>query len=318
MAAIFNQKIYDVNSKRYYVAAKPDTAMPLEVFADLKLSVPNFNSTPVIQSIFINDSAVRMLITDTINGKPIPVVSYIAEGRSVVRIGIPLPLKSLCEGYTGYIVFGQGIANDYTGKFTCAVSEECLTRFCPSCIPYVIRACSNIKASGEVKISGGGVTAVSRIMDSISEFPALSACFPTQDKALVIDVIDTGKETDNPLTTMANGINRVTISDSDRSPVFSIAGVRPDCSGNIRFQFSNKFTAHTITPADNSTDMGIGIALGVNVLQEDICGQAEREMEPGEACPPGTFQLVVSAASPLPEEIPQEEEETMPQEEEIL
>ena len=267
--------------------------MPADVFADLKLSVPNFDSTPVIQSIYIKNDIIRLVITDTSDDKEFIAVLFSTDNRSAVRIGTPIPLKSMHKGYEGFVVFGHGIKQDFTEKFSVPVSEECLTRFTPSGISYAGKLCSNKQTAGEIRISGGGgLTAASRVGTVTLQGPAssVSAC-----EALIIDLADNGQPDNNPVTQMANGINGMTASKDQRSPIMSLSGLYPSCDNGIRLQFSKEFIVNEILESmtESEEPVSIGLALGVTMTQQDICGDGTSE-QTGEGCPPETLQLEIA------------------------
>jgi hypothetical protein len=302
--AVFNRTLYDLNGKRYYISDKPDVRMPLETILDLKLSVPNFSNQPVLEGIYISNNIVRILFSD--NGRP--VASYNSDNGSGIRLGIPLSLKSLAEGYAGYIVLGEGIRQSFTEKCSFTISEECLTRFRPSRIPFAGRPCTDVRLTGEVHISAGTKDAQSTIED-VSYSAALQS-FRTE-KALVLSLKNTEeKDISNPFIAFANGINRLAFVYDTRAPIYRIGDMVPDCLGNIHFQFSNQFVIGGLTAAGSEEDADgeageeageenekkiNGLAVGVIVTETAICSGKSPLLEDLDAdvCPPGSYQLQV-------------------------
>jgi hypothetical protein len=284
--AVFNQTLYDLNNKRYYIGAYPDVSVPLEVISDLKLSVPDLTSRPSIQGVYLKNDVIRILISN--NGRP--VASFVSDSRLSVRRGVPLALKSLLEGYAGFIVFGDGVHYDFTEACSFPISEECLTRFRPSRIPYAARPCSIERLTGAVHIYGGVTDAYSRVEDiSNSNTLQNSPEGRTHGKALVIALNNTGElDPSNPVILYANGINRLANVNDVPSPIYSIAGIAPNCGGRIHLQFSDKFVLGSV--ADTT-----GLAVGVTFTQDDVCDKRGDEPDPLDFCPPGSFQVSVIA-----------------------
>jgi len=152
--ARFNRTFYDLNNERHYCFAEADENIPVAVLSDLKLSVPSYTDSPFISSIFIKKETVK--ITIVVGGQI--VVSYSSENRSALRPGRNYTMKSWKEGYEGVLVFGNlRVDAHYEGEIP--LSEECLTRYQPSAIPYVSIPCTDIRLTGEVAIGGDDVHA---------------------------------------------------------------------------------------------------------------------------------------------------------------
>jgi hypothetical protein len=285
--AIFNQSFFDLNNKRCYCLQTPDEEFPLELISDLKISVPNFEEQPCLRSIFISDSSVR--ITIAINTKLI--LSFSSDSRSSVRVAKPYPLKSHVAGYDGVIVFGAGINTDCNFIKQAPISEECLTRYLPSRIPYVSLTCIQERLVGDVLLSGGDTTIA--VTDKVEPVPDI---YPDARGLMRIDLIDTYHiSSDNPLIRFANGVNAYN-EVAKRSPVYTVGGLYPDATGTVTIMFEDHFRITPIGDPDDN-ELITAVAVASDIIQSDVCSPSIEPLGPGEEgdlCDPGdiTFETI--------------------------
>jgi hypothetical protein len=292
--AVFNQAFYDLNNKRCYCLRRPDADFPLELISDLKISVPNQTEVPAVQSIFIKDNCVRMTITSD-SGL---ILSYTSDDREFVRNGRTYPLKSHAEGYDGVIVFGKGIRHDCNFQTESLISEECITRYSPSRIPYVSLTCIGEQLTGEVWLGGDDTSIVQS--DAAADFDPADddedyPVFGEDSQAVRIDLVDTFRvEPNNPMIQFANGINAYN-EVADRSPVYTIGNIHPDATGTVTIQFEDHFSlAGIVTSLESENENGNGnggeeetkpvvaCAVGSDISPSDVCSPSKTEPDEGD------------------------------------
>jgi len=261
--ARFNRTFYDLNNERCYCFAVADDRIPSFLLSDLKLSVPNFAETPFVSSILIKGETVRVTIAE---GGQI-VAAYSSDSRSMLRTGKTYTMKSWKEGYEGILVFGD-LRRDvyYTGNIP--ISEECLTRYQPSAIPYISIPCTDVRLTGEVVIGGDK----GQTHSFVEEIPF--NLFGV-DRSMLIDLMDTGLMNPlNPLIYYANGINAFNDVPSLRSPIYSIYAVGPNADGTVFVKFGDHFQIAAVVkdvmlPIVNLTISEITV--GTDITQDNVC-----------------------------------------------
>jgi hypothetical protein len=259
--AIFNQSFFDLNNKRCYCLVTPDEEFPLELVSDLKVSVPNFTEQPCLRSIFIRDNSIRL----TVSVDNRLALSYSSDNRNSVRLGQPYPFKSYLEGYEGMIVFGAGIKSDCEYVKSSLISEECITRYLPSRIPYVSLTCIKERLVGDIILSGGDLSIAYTDKVAVS-----GQVFPNAEEALQLDLVDTSfVSSENPMIRLANGVNAYN-EVAKRSPVYSVGGIYPDATGTVTIMFEDHFRITPIVEPD-VTDVITCVAVGSDIIQSDVC-----------------------------------------------
>jgi hypothetical protein len=292
MGTTYNNTFFDLNNRRQYPLAVSDPDFPLELVSDLKISIPDEDKDVVLNSIYLRDKSVRILFSVD----NILVADFSVDTRNLLRVGEIYPLGTRKEGYTGFIVFGNGVKQDWNYTGTAVISEECLTRYLPSKIPYAGIVCNYNKLTGEVYVSGNTLQATTDVIDIPSGL--LSRC----NKALAFQLLDTGELTvANPIIAMANGINTFVAVPDKQSPVFTINTVRSNAQGAIRVHFEDHFKITQILdvlppyqeqpeeperPVEPLPEGVIDysklpstsiVAVATDIVQDDICGTKDDE-----------------------------------------
>jgi hypothetical protein len=269
--ARYNRTFYDLNRERHYCFAMPGEEIPTGVLADLKLSVPSDTAIPFISGILLKGDAVKLTIA--VGGEI--VASYSSESRSMLRAGRTYTLKSWKEGYEGVLVFGELKTDvDYKGNVsTSTISEECLTRFQPSAIPYISLPCTNTRLTGEVFLGGDQVNVRSFTENLPPEM------FSAKE-SMMLDLIDTKTvDATNPMILYANGINAFNAVEEMRSPIYTIHGVRPDQAGTVFVNFEDHFRLAAViqnlldTEAEESKISAVTV--GTDITQDMVCYKSE-------------------------------------------
>lgn len=282
--AVYNRAFFDLNGKRGYCV----DGLPADMIVDLKISVPNRTQNIRLASLFMRDEIVRLVFITAEGSTSVPVALFSSDERSMIRVGISYPLPPLAEGYGGLIVFGEGIRTDIDVATALPISEECLTRFEPSAIPYVSLTCDSVKLSGEVTLSSGDpVRLVSEGVDAPEEL------FDSA-RALRLSLIDTGSgDPENPMVAMANGINAYFGEEGRRSPVYKLFGAMPDSSGRITIRFDDHFHFAPVGDPDTAAST---LAIGTDLTTEDVCREIngieeENEEDTEPVCPPSSIEF---------------------------
>jgi hypothetical protein len=249
----------------------PGGEIPIGVLADLKLSVPNDTAMPFVSGILLKADSVKLTIA--VDGDL--VASYSSESRSMLRAGRAYTMKSWKEGYEGVLVFGELKTDvDYKGSVsTSAISEECLTRFQPSAIPYVSLPCTNTRLTGEVFLGGDQVN-----VRSFTE--ALPEGMFNAKESMMLDLIDT-KAVDamNPMIIYANGVNAFNAIEEMRSPIYTIHGIRPDLAGTVFVNFEDHFrlaaVVENLLETEEEEVIISAVAVGTDITQDMVCYKTE-------------------------------------------
>ena len=274
-----NRTFYDLNRERHYCFAMPGGEIPMGVLADLKLSVPDDTAVPFLAGIFLKGDTVKLTLA--VGGEM--VASYSSDSRSILRAGRTYTLKSWKEGYEGVVVFGDLQTDvDYKGSSSAsAISEECLTRFQPSAIPYVSIPCTDIRLTGEVFLGGDQV----HVHSFTETLPV--GIFDTKE-SMMLDLIDT-KTVDamNLMILYANGVNAFNAVEEIRSPIYTIHGVRLDLAGTVFVNFEEHFRLAAVTKNLLDTeddDIKISaVAVGSDITQDMVCTKSEPPHEEKES-----------------------------------
>lgn len=285
--AIYHRTFFDLNGKRGYCVDGAE-GLPPDTITDLKISVPDRKTSIRMTSLFLRGETVRIVFVAVLESGTRPVAVFNSDRRSMLRIGFPYPLTPLREGYGGLIAFGEGIRNDLETTGSLPVSEECLTRFEPSAIPYVSLTCDSVKLTGEVRLGGGDPARL--VSDGVDVPEELLGT----NRALRLVLLDTGSgDSTNPMIATANGVNAYFGTEHRRSPVYKIFGVTPDANGTMTLRFDDHFHFTPVGESDTVTSL---LAIGTDLTTDDVCRELngtgednEDETEP--ACPPSTIQF---------------------------
>jgi len=297
---VFNRTFFDLNHERgYCVDGTP--GFPPETISDLKISVPNDTDQIWIRGLYLKDEVLRLTLTAKSQSTEKPVALFTTDMRSSLRIGEPYPLRSIDPAYCGLVVFGSGIRNDFTENISFAVSEECLTRYRPSGIPYAGLTCDNIRLTGEVRILGGDE---SRVVTEGVNIDRTVTPFAISDRALRIRLVDTGVvDTTNPMIEMANGINSYFGLEGTQGPIFKLLGALPNSDGEVRVLFDDHFHFAGVVSDFNEVDSVISqIAVGTDLTMDDVCGSGmEKELgKDEEQCSPKDIRFEMLNCEEIP------------------
>jgi hypothetical protein len=322
MAITYNNSFFDLNNRRQYPLAVADAEFPVEVISDLKISVPDETSDIVVSGIFVADRCVRVVFSADNS----LAVIFSSDTRNLLKLGYSYPLKSIQTGYAGFIVFGSGVHKDWNYSGNRTVSEECLTRFRASSVPYAGLTCNYGKLTGgslgEVLLSGSEF----KLTTDVINLP--NGLIPQCSEALSFQLVDNlTLSVQNPMVEMANGINALISTPDKASPVFTINNVRPDTSGVIEIHFEDHFKLTPVVeninapvlveegvPPEIAATLASTVAVAVDMDAEDLCAtktteDKEAELTPELCAPSGPVFRIVTPEDCEPEIIETEPEE---------
>jgi len=288
---VFNQSLYDLNHKRGYCVDGAN-GFPPDTISDLKVSVPNDTDQIMLRGLYLKDEILRLTLTAKTKSNEKPVALFTSDLRSSIRIGEPYLLRSVDPAYGGLVVFGLGIRKDFTESLSFTVSEECLTRYRPSGIPYAGLTCDNIRLTGEVRLLGGDP---SRVVTEGVDIPDAATTSIIATRGLRIRLLDNGLvDASNPMIEMANGINSYIGLDGSRSPVYQLFGALPNHDGEVHIIFDEHFHfAGVVDNFDDPKPVISQLALGTDLTMEDVC-ESIATQEPNESeepCSPKDIQF---------------------------
>ena len=258
--ARFNRTFYDLNHERRYCFAAADESVPSAVISDMKISVPSYSALPVVTGLLSKEDSVQVVVA--VGGQI--AVTFTSNSRNTLRSGRVYAMKSWKEGYEGVLVFGS-LKEDVHYKGTAPVSEECLTRYSPSEVPYVSIPCTGVRLTGEVSI-GGDSTHSRSFTERLPE-----GCF-TANESMMLDLIDTGvTSSDNPMILYANGINAFNDIENVRAPIYTLCGFPPDLSGSVFVRFEDHFKIAAVAKKDVEDASISALVVGTTITHDDVC-----------------------------------------------
>jgi len=291
---VFNQSLYDLNHKRGYCVDGAN-GFPVETISDMKISVPNDTDRIVLRGLYLKGEILRLTLTAQSRisrDREKPVALFSSNLRSSLRIGEPYMLHSIDPACGGLVVFGPGIRKDFTENRSFVVSEECLTRYRPSGIPYAGQTCDNVRLTGEVRLLGGDP---SRVVTEGADIPDAQVSSIIASRGLRIRLLDNGfVDTSNPMIEMANGINSYIGLDGSRSPTYQLFGALPNHDGEVHIIFDEHFHfAGVVQDLDDPEPVISQLAVGTDLTMEDVCasGITKEPNESAETCSPKDIQF---------------------------
>lgn len=236
---------YNANTARDYPLADQATAkdhaggrLPTHILADLNLRFPDsYGTVAFISAVAVTENLVSVLIqaaadeSDTTSFVPLAVVS------------LPQPvipwrhyaLSPQSDGVGGWIVFGEGIAEAYTGRFTVAAGLLC-PRAARAYRPLPVRSVS--KLSNAQRLSGLILLQAESPLELVGETRTIEGVEQT------VGILRLVQSADNAATNVFEefagpcGKRAETGNCGDPVPIEYLNAVQPDCNGNLIIEFS--------------------------------------------------------------------------------
>lgn len=255
-----NSNFYNTNENRGYpiddAATSVDDAgvfVPQDIIADIQLVFPEtlgpavylaaLTSGPhMVTAVFASTASSFMPVAAI--SVPTPVIPY-----------APYPVRPMADGVVGWIVFGRGTSQPYAGRFSTPEQSTLLTRCArPYRVPPVLSLCkpqANTPLSGLIRLEAGTDIAID-VADRVIAGHTRRAIVLSLTDALNRNVFDLYSGTCNTRPESGN---------CRKTPLTSIAGVTPDCDGNIDINFAGIAAAGAVG----------GITMTLNVGLTDVC-----------------------------------------------
>jgi len=272
--AIRNQSWYNLNSTRDYPLADAVTAtsdgnqrLPQDIVVDLRVRWPDLlGKYAFLGSVAVTKGAVTatVLVSDDLGNSS-------ASYTPIASISVPLTkldvnrqyaLEPMYPAVFGYITFGSGVAEEWTGNFSAPTQSLLTSR---SARPYASLPVSSLgrlydatPLTGVVKLSAESpleIVKATRIIGGISRECAVIR--------LRTDTTSATLNTDNPFETYAGdcGKRPESLNCGDPKPIQTINAVAPDCDGVICLNFKGcAIVGKNTDDCSVVVDCGIGLS----------------------------------------------------------
>lgn len=276
--ALFNNNWFNLNSTRRYpledsVTGESDAGvdLPNDIIVDIKLRFPDSLCRYCSLS-GVNIS--KSIVTVTIVGHSVhpdtgSSSSYGDQGFYPVAVisipkpvipGIPYRLSNFSDGVSGWIVFGEGIENSFSARFSnssqALISVKAATSYKAHPVKSINILNSNVSLTGDVLLKSSGDLSVS-IENRTIRGVGVRKCvvFSLNSEGALENLYKKylGKCEIRPESESCNKVSVEYIND-----------VQPDCNGNINLSFSgNGLVGQKIINSSNILGMAVELPLGM-------------------------------------------------------
>jgi hypothetical protein len=272
---IRNLHFYNSNETRWYPlsdSADPvnqaGVLLPSGILADLKLHYPEYlGRYPFLASVCVTPTLVSITIQaaqdadDTTGFAPVAVVSI----PQPVTPFIHYPVQSQVPGVGGWVVFGNGIQEPYTGRFNGPAASLLSPRAARAYRPFPVTSLA--KAS---------MTPLTGLVTLRAEQPLQLTKEQREIEGVLRDVVVFSLTQPSGDANVLAGTNEVNVFQEfagpcgnrpesgtcgDPQPMQSLNTVQPDCNGNITIQFTGCATISQVEEACGVVvDCGLSLA----------------------------------------------------------
>lgn len=258
-----NQNWYDLQEGRRYPlddlsTGIDDTGAPIadNIIVDCHIRFPNtLGNCAYVSAIHVSENIVTVLISaaDSVNApavfKPIAAISL----AKPIETGVNQPITPLIPGVAGWVAFGSGIGENFSGKYSAPIqtliTKRCARPYRPLPIPTLGKLTLSTALSGIVKILGRSPVVASYELTDVD-----GAQVPAIVFRLVGNIGD-----DNILDNYGGPCKKRPESGTcDKPGLQNINGVKPDCDGNIQIT-ANGFAILPFKNNQGGCDGGIDI-----------------------------------------------------------
>lgn len=257
-----NQNWYDLQSGRRYPIDDTSTCLddagnllPNDIIVDCHIQAPSaLGDSLFIQAVTITDNIVTVLIG----------VSTSGTVASIAAISLQKPVESfvnysvtpLTDGVAGWIVFGAGIVNAFSGRYATSAQTKIAPRNAPlySALP--------VTAIGKQGLSQALTGIINIICDTPIVFEKKVIEINGKQATAVVFKLDgtVGNFDYNPLSYFLGPCgSRPESGTCPSQPIETINGVAPDCAGNINIVGDGV----TIQPFTDCGGFGVDVGLGL-------------------------------------------------------
>lgn len=248
--SVRNQNWYNLQSTRRYPiddsatgASDAGEVIRDSVLVDCQLRYPEeLGEYVYVQGVTCSASIVTVVfgVADSLDA---------VDGTTIAAVSLPKPIaqnvnyavKSLVPGVAGWVVFGGGVLEAFSGRYSTPRQTRLLAR--------------NARPYRALPVSSIGKVGLENSLQGLIKFSAVSPLVVAQETvrvnntdvpALVFRLEATDPE-NNPLQTFLHPCGQRPESNTcPKPPIETINGVRPNCNGNINFVFDG-FDAYPYT-----------------------------------------------------------------------
>jgi hypothetical protein len=206
-------------------------------------------------------------------------------GQTIAAVSLPKPVEpylnysvtGIVPGVSGWVVFGPGIENTFSGRYTYPTQSLLQPRnakaYAPLPIPTIGKL--NLATALQGVVSVTGATPVLATHETIS--------YNGNEFTAIVFRLDTSQitNTENPLSEFLGPCSQRPESGTcPKQPIESINGIEPDCAGNIDIMFDG-FEPCSFTAGggiDVLTDVGLAAVCASNKpkkpqeFKDECCG----------------------------------------------
>lgn len=257
--SIRNQNWYNLQSTRSYPLDEGSTCVDdagvfvrNDIIVDCYVRFPSaLGAQMYVQGITVSAGLVTVLLGVT-GGQTVAVVSQPKPVTPYINYAV----TSLVPGVSGWIVFGPGIAENFSGRYATvaqtAIQPRCARPYRALPIPTIGKLGLTTALDGVINLTAS--TPVTAKYETIT-------VDDTTQRAIVLRLDNSQISTAyNPLTEFLGPCGQRPESGTcPKTPIETINGITPDCSGNINIEFVG-FTAKNFTTCgglDVLTDIGL-------------------------------------------------------------
>jgi hypothetical protein len=234
-----NQNWYDLQEGRRYPlddlsTGIDDAGEPIadDIIVDCHIRFPNtLGNCAYISAIHVSDNIVTAIVSaaDAVDSpavfKPIAAISL----AKPIETGVNQPLTPLVPGVAGWVAFGSGIGEKFSGKYSSPIqtliTKRCARPYRPLPIPTLGKIALSTALSGIVKILGRSPVVASYEITDVED---------AQVPAIVFRLASNLGD-GNTLNDYGGPCKKRPESGTcDQPGLQNINGVTPDCDGNIQ------------------------------------------------------------------------------------
>lgn len=277
------------NSQRKYpideacsAAGDDGTLLPEDFLVDAAIWVPKYQYVPGVYLRYVCLSSVRVspsLVSLTLLGcsDKLGAAAPVFVPLGSVTLAKPVdayrnyPIEPLLDGVMGWVSFGNAIMREQPLSLLFSQPSQAML------VPKTSRFYDTLPIS-DVSVYGGAASLVGDVRIAvqppfIAEIKDMRVQGETQDRKMLVISME---QTEEVLSAFAGNCGRrPETGNCVNTPITSIAGVAPDCTGNIHIQFDPEITVRNFTnpfyPSPDPIPLRGGICLDSAFSVNQMC-----------------------------------------------
>lgn len=291
--AIVNLNWYNLQSLRRYPLADGCTGetddgrnLPDDILVDCKLTLVTdvqLNSSAAkifVEAVTVSENIVTVLLAASIT-TVFGTSTYSAAAVSLqkpVEAGVHYAVTPLVDNIAGWVVFGDGIQNNFSGKFSTtnqtALQSRCATLIAKQPVNGMKKSGADAVLTGIVSLTVNPPLSVSTKKliirpphQKTGEYREIyTAIYIGLDEGLISTAY-------NPLSYFLNTCaGRPESGTCPKAGIQTINGISPDCEGNINLVFDG-LTEYKLGPEEKPAG---GIAIATDYGMRDVCQENKK------------------------------------------